>query len=50
MFTFDSGVVCMEFVVEKVALGRLFSENFVFLCHFSFYQCFIFIYYLGLKK
>jgi hypothetical protein len=49
-FTFDSGVVHIESVVEKMALGRLFYENFVSFCHFSFHECFIFITYLGLKK
>jgi hypothetical protein len=32
------GLVMWDFVVDKVALGQVFSENFGFPCQFSFHQ------------
>jgi hypothetical protein len=44
------GLVMWDFVVDKVALGQVFSEYFGFPCQFSFYQLLqkiILIYHLG---
>jgi hypothetical protein len=39
------------FVVDKVALGQLFSEHFGFPCQFSFTDCFtLVIYHPGLVQ
>jgi hypothetical protein len=35
---FDPGSGQVGFVVDKVALGRVFSEYFGFSCQFSFHQ------------
>jgi hypothetical protein len=40
----------VEFVVEKVALGQVFSEYFGFPCHFSFHQLLHNHHHLGLVQ